>query len=178
VKESDFAGIKALNKVKLPRSRIAIIANVSGELNGYKAFKVTAEQLKAANLTASKVKLFYIGDDGKVADESKRIVRNSDGGVTINFTYFSAYILAEDAPIQCTAESALDALKLSLKNAVTVSEIAKYDFNCDGKVTVKDALLFLKASALQRHKTILQKSEKIEAKTPRFFIGTVHPCTL
>jgi len=146
LKESEFAGVKGLSKVKLPKNKLVIAANVQGEQNGYKAFKITAEQLKAANLSANKVRLWFISDSGKVTEEPKRIVINADGSITINLTHFSAYVLAETAPLECTTALALEAVKLSLKNTVTVDEIEKFDCNYDDKVSVKDALFILKAS--------------------------------
>jgi|GEM_PF-6404628 len=149
LKESEFVLVKPLAKFKLPQNRLVITADKHGELDGYKIFTVTVERLKAANLSADKVKLYYIDENGKITDETKLIIRNSDGSVTIKFPRFSAYVLAETAPARYSSASALEALKISLKDIATKEEIENYDCDYDGRVTVKDALYILKASAAQ-----------------------------
>jgi|GEM_PF-5189753 len=144
--ENEFSTRKGLLKVKLPRSRLAIASNADGMLGRTVPFKISAERLKTAGLDAKNLKLSFVDKTGKVTDESKIIVKNSDGSVTLNFTHFSVYVLAEDVPVQCSCAYALEALKASLKEA-GADEIGKYDCNYDGKVTAKDALFILKAAA-------------------------------
>jgi len=137
--------VKAVAKVVAPAKSLVIGANIHGELNGYKAFSVSAADLKAAGIDVSKAKLWYVDDSGKVTDESKKLVKKPDGSLTINFTHFSAYVLSETAPIQCTSNTAIAALKATLKGS-NADDVALYDYNRDGKLAIADAIAILKAS--------------------------------
>jgi len=139
-------GVKGVDKVALTDAFILFSSNKHGEVNGVREVKVTAAQLKSAGFGTKDIGLYYVADDGTITEVKNAITLNADGSITVKFTHFSAYILAEKPPVKCTSQLAIGALKASLKGAVSAEDIGKYDFNRDKKVSVKDAVAILKAS--------------------------------
>jgi|GEM_PF-4741791 len=146
LKSTDATSVRGLTKIMLPYYSILVTANLSGEINGYVPFKITADQLKSSRLSYDKVKLFYVSDDGEITEESRKITRDTDGGITLNLTHFSLYVVSEVPPKKCTPYLALQALKQTLKGFIRNVDIEEYDYNHDKKISTKDALLILKAS--------------------------------
>jgi len=143
--EEALKGVKGVDKVMLTDSFILFSANKHGDVNGVRSVKVTAAQLKAAGLGTNDIGLYYIDDNGVISEVKNAITLNADGSITVKFTHFSAYVLSDTAPVKCTTQLAINALKAALRDA-TADDIAKYDFNRDKKVTTKDAAGILKAS--------------------------------
>jgi len=147
VKSEDIPKTRGLNKMMLPANSLAVTANVQGALNGTVPFKVTADDLKKAGIAYSKVQLYSVSDNGSVKAESGKIVKDSDGGITVNFTDFlSNYVLAEyNPPVLCDLKFAGDALKAYSNDNGMTANIEKYDFDYDGRLTIKDVSGIMRA---------------------------------
>jgi hypothetical protein len=96
-----------------------------GEFGFEMSFDITAEQLQAASLNASQIRLFYVDDNGNVTTGG-RVTRNADGSVTIGISRASYYVLSEIPP--------------------EIQQIFNGgDINGDGVICILDVLEILKA---------------------------------